>query len=121
MEDDRELLKVLLVLLKSRGYSCQGVERGDKAWEIIKKGKIDLVVLDIKLPGMDGLHIARMVKNDPRLKSIPIILITGLTRSSGKTDDYWTVKSGVDDFISKPFDPEKLLEKIEEQLKIYEK
>ncbi len=119
-EDDTELLKVIILLLKSRGYHIYAVKNGEKAWQILSSRPVDLAILDIKMPGMDGLTLVKKLKSTPSLKSIPVIVITGVSRSSGKTDDYWTIRIGADDFISKPFDPQNLLNRIEDQLKIYE-
>ncbi|MCD6219165.1 response regulator transcription factor [Candidatus Calescamantes bacterium] len=119
-EDDTELLKVITLLLKSRGYYTYAVKEGKKAWQILSSKSVDLAILDIKMPGIDGLTLVKKIKSTSSLKSIPVIIITGVTRTSGKSDDYWTIRVGADDFITKPFEPQDLLKRIEEQLKIYE-
>ncbi|NOZ64270.1 MAG: response regulator [Caldiserica bacterium] len=118
-EDDTDLLKVVIMLLKSRGYHIYAVRDGKRAWRILSSKPVDLAILDIKMPGLDGLTLVKRMKSTPSLKSIPVIIITGVTSSSGKTDDYWTIRVGADDFISKPFDPQNLLKRIEDQLKTY--
>ncbi len=119
VEDDIDLLKITSLLLKSKNYNTYTVKNGKKAWEILQSKEIDLAILDVKVPGIDGLTLAKRIKSESTLKHIPVIIITGITRSSGKPDKYWAIKSGADDFITKPFDPEILLKKIDEQLKIY--
>ncbi len=120
-EDDRELVSVIVTLLRTRGYSYYVAYDGNTAYGILKKKPVDLALLDIKIPGIDGLTLCKMIKETPEWKSIPVIIITGVTKKSGKSDDYWAIRSGADDFITKPFDPLDLLKRIEEQLRIYEK
>ena len=105
--------------MNKKGFDTILAESGEDALEKIEQGP-DVVILDIKMPGIDGLTLVKKIKSTSSLKSIPVIIITGVTRTSGKSDDYWTIRVGADDFITKPFEPQDLLKRIEEQLKIYE-
>ncbi|MDI6786333.1 MAG: response regulator [bacterium] len=113
--DDEEVIRETLgCVLREKEYevvtACDGVE----ALEYIYQEKIDLIVLDIMMPDMDGYQVCRLLRNDESYKNIPIIM---LTAKSEKSQKFWGLKTGADEYITKPFDPEELLNKIGEILK----
>jgi len=112
VDDDNINRKLLNVLLKKTGkYEVIEAENGMEALNIIKNESIDMVLLDIIMPVMDGIDLLKILKSDENFKSIPIIILT--------TDD--TKKNeaeilGASDFITKPVSPVQLLDKIGEYI-----
>jgi DNA-binding response OmpR family regulator len=100
VEDEEKLAENLANKMQSEGFSVKAVPNGEEGLEIIRGEKPDLVVLDIMLPGLDGLSICRMVRNDPATAEIPIIM---LTARGTEVDKIVGLESGADDYIVKPF------------------
>jgi len=113
VDDEPDILAVVVFRLKSLGYEIVSAVDGRQGLELIKSERPDLVLLDYRLPFMDGLEVGRRVKNDETLKGTPIIL---LTASSGEDIERMVKDAGVDDYLKKPFDPGELLAKIKAYL-----
>jgi DNA-binding response OmpR family regulator len=99
IEDEVELAKVLNSYLEKSGFDVLIAYRGDTGYETWEKSKPDLVVLDLNLPGMDGLDIAREIR---KKSQTPIIM---LTARSEEVDELVGLEIGADDYITKPFSP----------------
>jgi two-component system alkaline phosphatase synthesis response regulator PhoP len=99
IEDEPELVKVLRSYLESAGYSVLSASRGDTGFSTWEHKKPDLVILDLNLPGMDGLDIARQIR---RKGDTPIIMLTARVE---ETDQLIGLEIGADDYITKPFSP----------------
>lgn len=112
VDDEQDVLDVLTDVLKSIGYSAMGVTRGDKALEILKKKKFDLVITDLIMPEMGGLDFVRKMRRIG--KKIPVIITAGVDINESKID---LRKYGVNDFIRKPFRISDIGRKIEKSLK----
>ena len=107
VEDDKNLQITLSHILKEEGYDVITTMWGSMAIEEVKKGIPDLVLLDIMLPGMNGMQVLEKVKKIE--KSLPVIMITGY----GSTESaIRAIELGAYDYINKPFDYEKLIFKI---------
>jgi class 3 adenylate cyclase len=116
--DDTEANLVLLDrILVYRGYTVVSAARGKEALLKIKSQPIDLVLLDILMPEMDGFEVCRQIKADPQLRHIPVIMITAL---SAKEDRIRGIEAGADEFLSKPFDQTEALARINILLKVKE-
>ena len=76
VEDDKHILKLVKYNLEKAGFNCQTSITGEGALDILDKQPIDLIILDIMLPKMDGLETCKHIKQDPRLKNIPVIMLT---------------------------------------------
>jgi response regulator RpfG family c-di-GMP phosphodiesterase len=114
--DDEPLnLMVLEGVLVPKGYEVIKAERGAKALDIIKEQKIDIVLLDVMMPEMNGYEVCRKIKDDERYRTIPVVMITSL---SSKDDRIRGIEAGADDFISKPFDHGEILARIKMLLKV---
>lgn len=113
VDDEPDILKVVVFRLKSLGYEIFSAVDGKQALELIKAEKPDLVLLDYRLPFMDGLEVTKSVKNDESLKHTVIIL---LTASGGEYIEDMVKYAGVDDYLKKPFDSQELLDKIKKYL-----
>ena len=103
---DDELInrKVLEGLLKSYGHECVSAESGPVALKLLDKS-IDLVLLDIMMPGMDGFTVTRTIRKMPEYADLPIVMVTAL---SAKEDRLKAVEVGANDFVAKPIDTTEL-------------
>jgi two-component system alkaline phosphatase synthesis response regulator PhoP len=78
VEDDQFLRELMVRKIVSEGYNSIETETGEEGIEKIKKEKPDLVLLDIVLPGIDGIEVLKKIKEDPNVKSIPVIILSNL-------------------------------------------
>jgi two-component sensor histidine kinase/CheY-like chemotaxis protein len=115
VDDEEASLKLLANILIPRGYTVVSAASGKDALLKIKSQAIDLVLLDIIMPGMDGFEVCRQIKGDQKLRNIPVILITVLT---AKKDRIRGIKAGADEFLSKPFDQTEALARIKILMKV---
>ncbi len=115
VDDEQANLKLLEKILLPRGYSLVSASSGEDALLKIKSQAIDLVLLDILMPGMDGFEVCRQIKTDPELRNIPVIIVTSL---SAKQDRIRGIEAGAEEFVSKPFDPTDVLARIKLLLKV---
>jgi CheY-like chemotaxis protein len=109
IDDESFLLKVLLVRLKHWGYDALGAENGPKGLELMRKNRPDLVILDKEMPGMNGEEVIRIIRGDPELKTIPIIMIS----ADVENIDASAKACGIVHYLTKPFEPEDLLDMIQ--------
>lgn len=100
-------------LLESSGYHVRAAPNGAKALELAKEKTPTLVITDIDMPQMNGYEFCRNLKNDDKLHSVPIILLTSLTDPS---DVVRGLESGADYYLTKPYQPQDLLERVRETL-----
>jgi DNA-binding response OmpR family regulator len=100
IEDDQVLINNISDKLRAEGYHVSMAMDGENGWEKIRQDKPDLIVLDIMLPGLDGLSLCRMVRNENATMHIPIIM---LTARGTEVDKIVGLESGADDYIVKPF------------------
>lgn len=100
VEDEQNLVNNLAEKLRAEGYSVLTAFDGEEGWDKIRNDKPELVILDIMLPGLDGLSLCRMVRNEPTTKHIRIIM---LTARGAEVDKIIGLESGADDYIVKPF------------------
>lgn len=101
VEDDGPALRLLTAVLDRKGYVVVGETSAEEAGRQIKRRPPALVLLDLKLPGMDGLSFARKLKDDGETKHIPIIAITAATEKFSRED---ALAAGCHAFITKPID-----------------
>ncbi len=114
VEDDEDILELIQFNLKREGYKTKGVTSGEECMKYLTNEKADLVLLDIMLPGMDGLDICKQLKNDVKTVNIPVIMLT----AKGEEADIVTgLELGAEDYITKPFSPRVLLARIKSILK----
>jgi len=102
VDDDPIIRKLLSRALVADGHEVHIAENGTAALELLRDAQVDVVLLDIVMPGIDGIVVLDRIKADPRLHHLPVIMISGL-------DDYDNVvrciESGAEDYLPKPFDP----------------
>ncbi|MCD6385970.1 response regulator [Candidatus Sumerlaeota bacterium] len=113
LDDEEAVCEIIRIVLESRGYSVATADDGEKGLKMIKEKKPDILIVDLKMPKLNGYELISQLKLNPELADIPIIVITSLTTESEHSDEEWREKMGVQDFISKPFEPLELVERIE--------
>lgn len=109
IEDEEDITDLVLLQAEISGYDLVSVSDGLNGFEVVLKEKPDLILLDIMLPGQNGLDVCRKVKAHPLLKSIPIIMISA---RSEETDIVVGLELGADDYVTKPFSPKVLFSRI---------
>ena len=109
---NNELLEAYLV---PEGYEIIKATSGEEALQKLADNQIDLILLDVMMPGMDGFEVTRRIRQDPKNKLMPIILVTALKETEDRIQG---IKAGCDDYISKPFDKMELFARIQSLLKI---
>ncbi len=109
VDDEEDLLELVRYNLGNYGYKVDCVTSGEDALERVRLSSPDLILLDLMLPGIDGLDVCRIVKNDSKTSHIPIIMLT----AKGEESDIVTgLELGADDYITKPFSPRVLIARI---------
>ncbi len=106
IEDEPELVKILRSYLEQAGFSVLTAQRGDTGLSIWEHKHPDLVLLDLNLPGMDGLDVAREIR---RKSTTPIIMLTARVEES---DELIGLELGADDYITKPFSPKLVIPRV---------
>jgi CheY-like chemotaxis protein len=109
VEDNATDRKLMCAVLESSGHCMFGVDSAEKALEEIKVRQPDAILLDLKLPGMDGLTLARLLKQDSETRGIPIVAITAGVEAFSKQA---SLRAGCDAYIVKPMDTRKLATQI---------
>ncbi|NDJ53847.1 MAG: response regulator transcription factor [Chloroflexi bacterium] len=100
VEDEESVLDTLALNLQEEGHQVLTAKDGEQALELVRTKKPDLMILDIMLPKLDGLAVCRIVRKDPEVSHIPIIM---LTARGTQGDKMVGLDSGADDYITKPF------------------
>lgn len=114
VEDDKHISKLIKYNLDKAGYDSVVAGDGEKALDILGKQGADLILLDIMLPKIDGFEVCRLIKQNPKLKDIPIIM---LTAKGEEVDRIVGLELGADDYVVKPFSPRELALRIKAILK----
>jgi twitching motility two-component system response regulator PilG len=113
VEDEEFLLKLVTILLTSKGYTVEGAMDGPLALELVTSMKPDLILLDIAIPGIDGLEVCRQVKSNEATHNIPVILFTA---DKNKKTFGLGEQAGADWHLTKPFKSTLLIETIQKFL-----
>jgi len=100
VEDEEPLLEVILEGLKRNGFTVDGVDSGEDALALISHSRPDLLLLDLMLPGMDGIEVCRLLKANPATAGIPVVM---LTARDSEADIVRGLELGADDYLTKPF------------------
>ena len=109
LEDDESIRKLVVYALETQGFKAVGIDTPAEFWPLINTELPELVLLDIMLPGEDGLSILKRLRNDPFTANVPVIMLTA------KNTEYDRVKGldlGADDYISKPFGMMELIARV---------
>ena len=109
VDDEVDIVRALTLRLESAGYEVTTAMDGVRAAEIALLTRPDLILLDIGMPAADGFEVIERLRLSSRTRDIPVVC---LTARAGTVDEYKAREMGVDDYVTKPFDPERLLEVI---------
>jgi two-component system phosphate regulon response regulator PhoB len=109
VDDEEDILELVRYNLNREGYQTVCAVTGEQALQIVQTDKVDLVLLDLMLPGINGLEVAKSIKRNPQKMSIPIIM---LTARGEETDIVTGLELGADDYMTKPFSPKILMARI---------
>ena len=114
VDDEEDIVNLVSHHVKREGYKVKGFHNGRDFLLFLESIVPDLVILDIMLPGIDGLEICRMLKNRSRTSSIPIIM---LTAKASEADVVVGLEIGADDYIVKPFSPREMVARVKSLLR----
>jgi two-component system phosphate regulon response regulator PhoB len=114
VEDEEDILEVIRYNLMREGYRVSGVRDGEEGLKRIRQENPNLVLLDLMLPGLDGLEICRRIKKDPVTRAIPVVMVTAKGEES---DVVLGLGLGADDYVVKPFSPRELVARVKAVLR----
>lgn len=114
VDDDSRIVEVFSAVLERDGYRILSAYDGQAALEIVRREQPDVIVLDVILPGLDGIEVCRQIKSAPETRFVPVILVTGLSARARRLDG---LQAGADDFLSKPIDPLELTVRVKSLLR----
>jgi len=109
IEDEPDILEVIDYNLEREGFRVLGASDGEVGLELARSENPDVVLLDLMLPGLDGIEVCRRLKSDDLTRSIPIIMVTAKGEES---DIVLGLGMGADDYVTKPFSPKELLARV---------
>lgn len=110
VDDEPDFLEGLRGMLEKAGYSVRTATRGLEAWDIVQRGEVDLVLLDVNLPDLDGHSICRLIRTDLRQSALPVIMMTVLNDMANVLAGF---TFGANEYLTKPFRREELLRQVE--------
>src|SRR5438445_10839092 len=111
VDDDAALAEMLGIVLRGEGFEPTFVADGDKAVEVFRESRPDLVLLDLMLPGSDGIDVCRQIRAE---SGVPIVMLTAKTDT---VDVVLGLESGADDYIMKPFKSKELIARVRARLR----
>jgi two-component system alkaline phosphatase synthesis response regulator PhoP len=114
VEDEKDIVKMLEYNLKKEGFVTLSCGDGEYALDVAERKLPGLIILDLMLPGIDGLEVCKSLKKNSKTASIPVIM---LTAKSQETDKIIGLELGADDYITKPFSPRELIARIKAVLR----
>ena len=109
VDDEKDILELVSYNLQKEGFHIQTSQNGEDALEKIRSDRFDLLILDLMLPGIQGMELCKVLKSDNETASIPIIM---LTAKSEELDKVLGLEMGADDYITKPFSPRELVARV---------
>lgn len=117
-EDERNMREELVARLERQGYRVEAFDGGQGALDRVRAGDVDLVILDIIMPGLSGLDCCRLIKSITQEAFVPVVMLTSRTDTESRVEG---LRIGADDYICKPFDDRELVARIEGMLRIKRK
>ena len=106
VDDDENILSLERTILEQKGFDVTGAQGGAEALKLLAEHPFDLVLLDVMMPEVDGFTVCRKIKEDPRLKDVPVIFLTAKGGGDALAEGF---ESGAIMYITKPFTANKLL------------
>lgn len=114
VDDEEDIIELLSYNLVKEGFDVSSALSGEETLVKIRQDKFDLVILDLMLPGIQGIELCRILKNDPATKNLPIIM---LTAKGDEIDRILGLETGADDYITKPFSIRELVSRVKAVLR----
>ena len=118
IEDEPQMIDLIKLILETKGYEVLGAEGGQQGLDMMRSEKLDLILLDLMMPDMDGGDVFHHMKEEVELRDIPVIVVTAKAAPIDKV--LWINVAKVDDYVTKPFGPRELVESVERVLAKYE-
>ena len=115
VEDDTGIARMIQVLLEARGFSAVVSHNGNEAFSRLGDAAVDLILLDVMMPGMDGYEVCRRIKANPRWKQIPVVM---LTAKDAVRDVVQGLEIGAEEYIRKPFNTDELVARVRALLRL---
>jgi two-component system alkaline phosphatase synthesis response regulator PhoP len=109
VDDDREIVRLVRAYLERNGYEVLTAYDGEMALHILRRERPDLMLLDLMLPGRDGLDVTRVVRGDGGLAAMPIVMLTARVEDHDKIVG---LELGADDYVTKPFNPGEVVARV---------
>lgn len=117
VDDEPDIIEIVTFSLEAKGHAVVGAKDGAEGITKVKKENPELIILDVMMPKMNGMQVVDYLRNKEEFSHIPIIMLTATTQYSRKPDEEWRKKVGVEDYISKPFEPLDLANRVDKVLK----
>ncbi len=114
VEDMESVVTLLRTILEREGFEVVSAQDGLEALEAVRREKPDLLLLDLILPGLDGLEVLRRIRNDPQTAHLPVIILSG---KEEERDKVIGLEIGADDYVTKPFQANELVARIKSRLR----
>jgi DNA-binding response OmpR family regulator len=114
IDDEKDLIELVRYNLENDGFDVIAATDGQSGLDVVKKHRPDLVVLDLMMPGLDGLQVCQQLRADPRSARIPLIM---LTAKATEADRIIGLELGADDYITKPFSPREVIARVKALLR----
>ena len=115
IDDTKRILDITRYCLENEGYTVRAASDGETGVKLAAQGGIDLILLDIMMPGMDGYQVCERLKKEPKTKDLPIIMLTAKAIIMHTPKDFFY---GLYGFLAKPFSKDQLLKVVEDTLRI---
>jgi len=112
-DDENDIAQIIKYLLENKGNEVQTCHDGQEVLDRLAEYRPDLLVLDVMMPKLSGYALVKELKKNPEWMGIPILMVSGISKGSDKSDEFWQKGMGVDDYITKPFDPKDLVSRVE--------
>ncbi|MBN1663717.1 MAG: response regulator [Deltaproteobacteria bacterium] len=109
VDDEKDIADIIAYNLEQEGYGVCKAYNGRAAWDLMIYEKPDLILLDLMMPGISGMDLCKMIRSNPRLAKLPIIMLTART---DPIDKVVGLEMGADDYITKPFHVKELIARI---------
>ncbi len=118
VDDEPDVLELVVYHLEKEAYRVDVADTGDKALKMARENLPSLLVLDLMLPGINGLEICRLLKRDPKTRDIPILMLTARAAEENRIKG---LELGAHDYVTKPFSPRELVLRIKNLLRLTDK
>jgi two-component system alkaline phosphatase synthesis response regulator PhoP len=112
-DDEANIRNIMDFSLEAEGFLVVSADDGDTALQAAISEEPDLIILDVMMPGADGLSVCRELKQNPRTRHIPVLM---LTARAARSDREAGLAAGADEYVTKPFSPQRLVQKVNELL-----